>query len=550
MADVFISYARSLQHDDHRRAADLKRKLERDHGLSVFLDVEGLEGGDEFPEVLNRELRGAGAVVALWSQHAMTRPWLRAECAVAQNLQTLIPIAVERLDAYSLPIQFINTQYIDFAEGTEPQWRSLLRSLARTLRKPELIPADPPANLDARPVIGESTTAESTNVRVVLDDMAKGLVRVPDYQRDSDQWDDQTKSMFIESIINNFAIPAFFFEQVAKDDQRFDEVIDGQQRLTTLHAYNVGRFKLLGSADCPYISSKSENYAGKYYDELPQRLRQAFDSYRLSIIKLRDLGDLRLEVFRRINQGGTPLSAQDIRLAYYGAGSATVTFTRLAGIYDKARVSSQRFIDGAKEAFGLEHPWDDELAFNSWSDWWQEKDLAKGQTPSEMFLWSLVSAEVNRLDAIVGDTHSIQTLGTRFTDRVDDALDVYCAQLQFDDRGSSEVRKLIALEEMKDRYFPHFQRFVARLLSGNRKISLAKYRLVGTIIGAMYRQGVGVNDINNNGWSMLTEFLLKPRDCAPLLRVEWPESKGRWLGPRGYAQQMEAATKIVRAIAE
>ena len=548
MADIFISYARSAEHADAKRAEEVKKRLEREFGLSVFMDVHGLEAGDEFAGRLDREIRAAGAVVALWSQHGLTRPWLRLECTLAQNLQTLIPLAIERLDTTALPVQFIGMQYVEFAEGTDSQWRTLMRSLARTLRRPDLRPPEPPAKLDIRPVIGESTTAESTNVRVILDDMAKGLVRIPDYQRDSDQWDDQTKSLFIESIINNFAIPAFFFEQVASDDLSIDEVVDGQQRLTTLQAYNVGRFKLLEANDCAYISSKGDSYAGKFYDELPQRLRQAFDSYRLSIIKLRDLGDLRLEVFRRINQGGTPLSAQDIRLAYFGAASSTVTFVRLVGIYDRSRVSSQRFLESSKSGFGLEHPWTDEDAFAKWTDWWQDKDLAKGQTPSEMFLWSLVASQVDRLQATIKDASSLQKLRARFGDRVDDALDVYCAQLQDDDRADGGDRKLISLDEMRDHYFPHFQAFVGRLLSESRKVSLAKYRLVGTIIGAMYRIEVSPHDLSLTQWSTLVEFLLKPRDCAPMLRVEWPESKGRWLGPRGYAEQMDAAVNIVKAI--
>ena len=34
---------------------------------------------------------------------------------------------------------------------------------------------------------------------------------IPDYQRDSEQWDDRKQSLFIESLLNNLTIPAFFF---------------------------------------------------------------------------------------------------------------------------------------------------------------------------------------------------------------------------------------------------------------------------------------------------------------------------------------------------
>ena len=34
---------------------------------------------------------------------------------------------------------------------------------------------------------------------------------IPDYQRDSEQWDYRKQSLFIESLLNNLTIPAFFF---------------------------------------------------------------------------------------------------------------------------------------------------------------------------------------------------------------------------------------------------------------------------------------------------------------------------------------------------
>ena len=42
---------------------------------------------------------------------------------------------------------------------------------------------------EIKPLIRESSTSESTNVKVVLDEMEAGSIVIPDYQRDSDQWD-------------------------------------------------------------------------------------------------------------------------------------------------------------------------------------------------------------------------------------------------------------------------------------------------------------------------------------------------------------------------
>ncbi len=45
-----------------------------------------------------------------------------------------------------------------------------------------------------------------------MNDLRDEIVTIPDYQRDSDQWAEPTKSLLVESVINNLSIPAFFFE--------------------------------------------------------------------------------------------------------------------------------------------------------------------------------------------------------------------------------------------------------------------------------------------------------------------------------------------------
>jgi hypothetical protein len=49
---------------------------------------------------------------------------------------------------------------------------------------------------------------------------------------DCDQWDNRKKSLFIESLLNNLTIPAFFFCEDNKGDA---EVIDGQLGFAVLH---------------------------------------------------------------------------------------------------------------------------------------------------------------------------------------------------------------------------------------------------------------------------------------------------------------------------
>src|SRR5712691_9722780 len=116
---------------------------------------------------------------------------------------------------------------------------------------------------DIKPLIAESSTSESTTVEVIMNDLRDGITSIPDYQRDSDQWEEPTKSLLVESVINNLSIPAFFFEVSVENGVEKSEVVDGQQRLTTLFEFFLHKLRLVDSQDAPYLSPNSIHYANK-----------------------------------------------------------------------------------------------------------------------------------------------------------------------------------------------------------------------------------------------------------------------------------------------
>jgi hypothetical protein len=399
---------------------------------------------------------------------------------------------------------------------------------------------------DIKPLIPESSTSESTSVEVVLNDYRDSVVQIPDYERDSDQWAEPTKSLLVESVINNLSIPAFFFEVSVEDGVEHNQVIDGQQRLTTLAEFFNRKFRLVDSDEAPYISPNSIHYAGKTFDELPVAYQQAFKKYRLAIIKLRDLKGMRLEVFRRINQGGTPLSGQDIRLAYYGEKSPSLAFVRLAEIYDPNRQAAQRFLKTAKDQFKLSYPWRDNTARDVWQDWWEGKDIARGQTPSEAFLWGLVSAQYDRLNTILQNADALQKLNVRFNKGIDEALDAYCAQLHWQDTNEGSPPALMTFDEMRKQFFPYFEQWI-KLLVGVKSTSLSvnKHRMVAALVGAAYVRKVELTKLSEQQWTDIVEFVRRPTELAKTKGLEWPQSKGRWDGQKGYYAQMKAASDVI-----
>ena len=406
-------------------------------------------------------------------------------------------------------------------------------------------------SVDIRPLIAESSTSETTTVEVAMNDLRDKNVRIPDYQRDSGQWAEPTQSLFVESVINNLSIPAFFFEVKLEDGVEKNDVIDGQQRLTTLDAFFRNKLRLVDAEDAPYLSPHSVHYATKTFDELPPAFQHAFKRYRLTIIKLRNLGEMRLEIFRRINQGGTPLSGQDLRLAYFGATSPSLTLIRIAGVYDPARQASRRFLESAKGQYNLDYPWKDEAAREAWQDWWEGKEIARGQTASEAFLWSLIVNQALQLDTILQNRSALQKLGARFSRAIDEALDTYCAQLRYQDTNKMLPPVVMPFEVMRDQFFPYFERWIGLLL-GQKGVSLSvnRHRLVSAVIGAAHANQVDADRLSEQKWTNLIEFIRRPQEVCSKFGEVWPVSKGRWDGAKGYRTQISTALTTVKKICE
>ncbi len=402
-----------------------------------------------------------------------------------------------------------------------------------------------------KPLIPESSTSESTSVQVVLNDLIDGTLVIPDYQRDSDQWDNTTKSLFIESVINNLSIPAFFFEVTVDGGVEKNDVIDGQQRITTLSEFYKNKFRMVDSDNAPYLSPHSVHYANKTFDELPLAYQQSFKKYRLAVIKLRSLGDMRLEIFRRINQGGTPLSGQDIRLAYYGSESPSLALIRLAGVYDRERPAAKRFLkkNGPAELLGVEYPWKDEAARKMWESWWAEKEISRGQTASETFLWAFISAQAEKLDNILQNKSALQDLNCRFNGSIDAALDACCAQLRYQDLNTDTPTALMPYSEMRDGFFPAFENWVGYVLGlKGPSLPINKRRTLSAVIGAAYVLSINPLDLNDQQWVDLVEFVRRPQQIARTFGIDYPQSRGKWRGTKGYKAQFLAARDIVRRI--
>ncbi|EGR0694843.1 DUF262 domain-containing protein [Vibrio parahaemolyticus] len=406
------------------------------------------------------------------------------------------------------------------------------------------------SNSSVGPLVSSQTRTESMGIETVVSRYNSGRIYIPDYQRDAEQWDHRKESLFIESIINNLTIPAFFF---ATNEEKNSDVVDGQQRLTTILKFKNNELRLSEEDEVVYLAPQSVHYKGKTYDELPTAYKRAFDDYTLSIINLPENIELgtKLEIFRRINEGGTPLTAQDIRLSYYST-SDSVLVIRLAGLHSESEYMKR--VAYAAERRGITNPWTaHENAWSLWVDWWTDKKLSNGQVPSEMFLWYLITREREHMNSLLSSADTMRHLSVGFRGATEEVLDIYCAQLQYTDlQGGIEVFPTLSSRLIEE--FNSYAKWIEALLSsGTSGLSVDKYKQAALVIAALVELEVEPSIIFDKPdvWGHIAQFIRTPRTAGTnWLADGYPEPKGRWSGAKGQKAQCDSAIEIARKIIE
>jgi len=150
----------------------------------------------------------------------------------------------------------------------------------------------------------------------------------PKYQRRRTAWPLNAKTALIDTILNNFPLPPIYLrDYVDNSGKRKKEIIDGQQRISTIVEFYKNEFALSKNI-------YDDDFAGIIFDLLPDEERLMIEDFEVSFISIRGAsdGDI-VSIFSRLNSFSLPLNAQEKRNSLY-AGEIKTLIYELASEYN------------------------------------------------------------------------------------------------------------------------------------------------------------------------------------------------------------------------
>ena len=140
--------------------------------------------------------------------------------------------------------------------------------------------------------------------------LSGSLTIQPEYQRNYIYADGNKDVAVIESILKGYPIGLIYFNKVGKDNL---EVLDGQQRITSIGRYVTGKFAI-----------KDENGMEQYFEGIAKNKKEKIMQTELLIYECEGEEDEIKEWFKTINIAGIPLNEQELLNAIYSGEFVTL----------------------------------------------------------------------------------------------------------------------------------------------------------------------------------------------------------------------------------
>lgn len=153
------------------------------------------------------------------------------------------------------------------------------------------------------------TSAENRRVRQLLSGIQSGeIIPRPEFQRNL-VWSNADKLRFLDTVLSGYPFPEIYLATGDVDletAEGTEMLVDGQQRVTTLHQYFTAfpGLKLMGDI--------------RPYEAMTREEKSAFLNYEVAVRHLGIIGPEQIrEVFKRINSTSYSLNAMEVNNARY-----------------------------------------------------------------------------------------------------------------------------------------------------------------------------------------------------------------------------------------
>jgi len=138
----------------------------------------------------------------------------------------------------------------------------------------------------------------------------RDLVINDKYQRGAGLWPVGPASYFIDTILEGYPFPKIYlYEYFNRDDRTTKrEIVDGQQRVTTIKGFISNKFKIAGDS----------KFSGMFFKDLDEDTQERFMTYSVSadVIRSAKRSEI-LQMFRRMNAYTLPLNEAEKRHAAF-----------------------------------------------------------------------------------------------------------------------------------------------------------------------------------------------------------------------------------------
>ena len=159
------------------------------------------------------------------------------------------------------------------------------------------------------------TTSGHLSIAEIRDQMGDGVLTANQiYQRSAGLWPPSAKSYFIDTILNSYPFSSVYIHErlSTKTNKISKDIVDGQQRLTTIFEFITNKFAL---------SSSSKLYRGQKFDQMEEDVKERILTYSVPVVTIfsPDQNEI-LEMFRRMNAFTVPLNPAEQRHSqFHGA---------------------------------------------------------------------------------------------------------------------------------------------------------------------------------------------------------------------------------------